>query len=136
MILDGYDPVLGKFEATGALRLIDSADVEAASWSFVKLMDHWKRKHAHAVYVPCQGRTNPDRSYWYSNTVLLAEGAQFRRFLQALSNGLVYYDPGIKLEDASSQKAKVKLRSQIRIGSGDLPALYQSTEVVSVNRHG
>jgi hypothetical protein len=134
MILDGYDPATGNFDAQGALRLIDSGDVVAASWSFVKLMDHWKRKHAHAVYVPCQGRKKPDRTYCYADTVLLAEGAQFRRFLQALSNGSAYYDPGIKLEAASSPKAKVKRRSQIRIGSGDLPALYQSTQVASVNR--
>ena len=98
-------------------------------------MDHWKRKHAHAVYVPCQGHKVPDRTYRYADQVLLGEGAQFRRFLQALSNGSVYYDPGIKLEAASSQQPKVKLRSQIRIGSTDLPALYQSTELVSVNRH-
>ncbi len=134
LTLDGYDPANGKFDADGAMRLIDSNGVEAASWSFVKLMDHWKRKHAHAAYVPCQGRVKPDRGYRYADTVMLGEGAEFRRFLKAVADGLINYDPGIKLEAASGNASTIKLRSQIRIGSRDLLALYQSTCIVPVDR--
>lgn len=132
--LDGYDSASDKFDSEGAIRLIDSKGVEAASWSFVKLMEHWKRKHAHAAYVPCQGRVKQGRQYCYADTVMLGEGAEFRRFLKAVANGLIYYDPGIKLEHAAGNASIVKLRSQIRVGSRDLLALYQSTCIVPVDR--
>lgn len=46
--------------------------------------------------------------------------------------GRVYYDPGIKLENASSARPRVKRRSQFRVKSSDLPALYQSMETVDL----
>lgn len=130
LILEGYNSSSGEFDANGSMLLIDSEGVVTASWSFVKLMNHWKRKHAHAVYVPCQGRAIPDRCYRYADTVMLGEGAEFRRFLKAIDDGLVVYDPGIKLEGASSNAPKSKLRSRIRIGSRNLPVLYQSTRMM------
>ena len=133
LVLDGYDVETGKFEADGAMRLMDVDGIEAASWSFAKLMDHWKRKHAHAAYVPCQPGKLVDRTYRYANAVMLGEGAEFRRFLKAVAEGTAYYDPGIKLEAASSPAPKHKLRSQIRISSRGLPALYRTTRVVRVD---
>jgi hypothetical protein len=51
--------------------------------------------------------------------------------LAALAAGAVYYDPGIKLEHASTD-AEVKRRSQFRIASREIGALYQMVEVVEV----
>jgi len=134
LILDGYDAETGKFNAGGAMRLIDANDVDVASWSFAKLMDHWKRKHAHAAYVPCQHGKQTERTYRYADTVMLGEGAEFRLFLKAIAKGVIYYDPGIKLENASSPASKHKLRSQIRISSRGLPELYRSTRIMIVDR--
>lgn len=131
-MLDGYDEPSGKFDAGGAIRLVDKDGIEAASWSFTKLMDHWKRKHAHAAYVPCRRQVRPERSYRYASTVLLGEGAEFRHFLQAVASGAICYDPGIKLTNASGDKPKQKLRSQLRIGSRDLGLLYDSVRTVPV----
>jgi len=132
MVLDGFDHETGTFVAEGAIRLIDRRGIEAASWSFVKLMEHWKRKHAHVAYIPCKGRKQPDRAYQYAKTALLGVGAEFRHFLKAIAEGHVFYDPGIKLENSSSAKPKHKLRSQIRVSSSCISLLYKSTQIVEV----
>ncbi len=132
IVLDGFDAKTGVFITEGAIRLIDQYGIEAASWSFAKLLEHWKRKHAHAAYVPCKSRKEPHKEYYYAKTALLGEGAEFRYFLKALAEGHVFYDPGIKLENVSSIKPKHKLRSQIRVSSTYLSSLYRSTRIVEV----
>lgn len=130
MVLDGYDPDTGKYHATGAIRLLDGDDNNALSWSFVKLMDHWKTKHAHAAFVPSQQRKLSGQEYRFGKQILIGEGAEFGRFLRAVHMGAIYYDPGIKIEDASSARPSKKRRSQIRVKSRDIPALYESSRIV------
>lgn len=55
------------------------------------------------------------------------------RLLRAFAAGAVYYDPGIKLENASTEKAKSKKRSQFRVASKYLGALYETVEMGGVN---
>ncbi|HEY3856869.1 MAG TPA: hypothetical protein VGO67_20995 [Verrucomicrobiae bacterium] len=50
----------------------------------------------------------------------LAEGTDSLCLLKALASGKVYYDPGIKLERASTDSPKPKPRSQFRIASKTL----------------
>ena len=57
----------------------------------------------------------------------------YATLLKAVAEGTVYYDPGIKLEAASSSAPTHKLRSQIRINSAGLPVLYRTTRVVRVD---
>lgn len=52
--------------------------------------------------------------------------------LKAVHEGRVYYDPGIKLEGASTGKPRPKKRSQFRVASKDLPALYERSRIVDV----
>jgi hypothetical protein len=132
MVLDGYDAVAGSFESDGSVRLIDGEGKLAAAWTFLKLMDHWKAKHAKAVFVPSQVREITEREYRYGRKVLLGEGAEFRLFLRAIHEGTVYYDPGIKLENASSGRPLVKKRSQFRIRSGDISGIYVSSKKFDV----
>jgi hypothetical protein len=132
MILDGYNRERGTFRSDGALRLVDGRGVEAASWSFAKLMDHWKAKHARAVYVPCQPASHPHREYRYASEVLVGEGALFELFLRAVHDGVVYYDPGISLKNASTGNPDLHRRSQIRIASQSLSLIYQTTRFASV----
>jgi MvaI/BcnI restriction endonuclease family len=48
-----------------------------------------------------------------------------------MAGGAVYYDPGIKLEHASTDP-EVKRRSQFRVASKNIAALYESVEAVEV----
>ncbi len=133
IVLDGYDSATGTIDPGGALKLIDRREAEAATWPFAKLLDHWRTKHARAAYVPAirDGSSDPAR-YRFGQRVLLAEGAEFRRLLSALASGTVYYDPGIKLEAASSARPLLKRRSQFRLRSGDLATLYVRCSSVDV----
>ena len=94
----------------GQVALIDRDGEVAASWSFFKLMSHWKTKHAKAAYVPSLKKEEP-RKYKFGSSVSLYEGADFLNFLKLLSSGGIYLDPGMKLETASNGGIKIKRRS-------------------------
>jgi hypothetical protein len=64
--------------------------------------------------------------------VRLGEQTDFLLFLSAMDAGYVYYDPGIKVEAASSSKPKVKRRSQFRVASKNLVGLYKSITTVDL----
>lgn len=95
-------------------------------------MNHWNGKHAQAVYVPAEGRLDPVRAYRYGPRVRMGEGTDFLLLLQAFGNGAAYYDPGIKLENQSTESAGHKARSQFRIKSSDLAALYHRMDIVDL----
>ena len=58
-------------------------------------------------------------------------GTDFQFFLRQMAIGNIYYDPGIKLEYASSHP-KIKKRSQFRIKSQYLENLYNHSEIVTL----
>lgn len=51
----------------------------------------------------------------------MAQGTDSLRLLRAFAAGAMYYDPGIKLENAST-KPKVKPRRQFRVASKNIGA--------------
>ena len=102
----------------------------AASWSFAKLLNHWRKKHARAAYVPSLRRPGVITAYSYGHKVCLGVGTSFELLLGALDRGAVFYDPGLKLENAMSARPTTKRRSQIRVGFGNLPDLYETFEYV------
>lgn len=112
--------------------LMTQEDEVAASWNFSSLLQHWSKKHAKAAYVPSLSRQEPSRQYCYGSKVRLAVGTNSLLLLKAFATGAVYYDPGIKLENASSSKPKDKRRSQFRIVSKNISALYNSVSLVDV----
>lgn len=137
MNIEGFEPEECKItDASGAITLTDSKNTIAASWSFAKIMDHWKRKHSQAVYIPCIMRPSSTggREYHYGSDVELGIGTDFEMFLSAMVQGKVYYDPGIKLENASTDKAKLKPRSQFRVNHRNLESLYRKLEFVNINK--
>ncbi|WP_339856680.1 MvaI/BcnI family restriction endonuclease [Pseudohongiella acticola] len=137
MVLTGFDSESALItDAKGAVMLIDSAGSVAASWSFAKLMDHWKRKHAQAVYVPALRRqaANDGYEYHYGKDVELGIGTHFELILSAMAGGHVFYDPGIKLENASNDAAKLKRRSQFRVSHRELSSLYKSYEFLDLQK--
>lgn len=117
-------------DENGSVALVDDAGIVAASWDFAGFMQHWTRKHAHAAYVPSENRTEPTRQYRYGGRVRLAGQPDFLRLLAAFATGAVFYDPGVKLEAASTATPRLKRRSQFRIRSADLAAIYRQLETV------
>lgn len=136
MKLLGFDAESGRItEAAGCIALIDQSETITASWSFAKLMDHWKRKHAKALYVPSMLQKREDgRTYYrYGNEIELGAGTDMELLLKRLQDGSAYYDPGIKLEQASSPTPKIKKRNQFRTTHKQLPKLYKSFEYVDIS---
>jgi hypothetical protein len=130
MRLVGFDQERGKItDAGGGVTLIDKWEKEAATWPFSGLLTHWNRKHAQAVFVRSMSREEPRRQYRYSGNVELGVGTEFLQFLKALAQGVIYYDPGIKVEGYPA-RPRIKRRSQFRIKASGLRALYRSFESV------
>ena len=130
--LIGFDENTGKIRSTdGKIALIDIDDNEAASWSFSSMLLHWNRKHNQACYVPSLVE-KIDRKYKYGNKIILGTGTDFQLFLGQIAEGNIYYDPGIKIENASTNKPNIKERSQFRIKSEHLPQLYKTNEIIDV----
>jgi hypothetical protein len=130
--ISGFDAVSKTItDVGGSLDLVDAQGVAAATWTFGKLLEHWNRKHAFAVYVPYVRQDIP-RAFNYKSPVLLAEGTDFPKFLSALCNQHVIHDPGCKVEAASSAKPKAKARNQFRISLKRLNVLYDRIEPVDL----
>ena len=141
LIVKGFDPRSQKITNTdGFIGLVDQKDNIASSWSFVSLMDHWKRKHANACYVPSMNRKDEvlfpfsKQQYSYGNNIILGNSTDFSLFLNQIVKGNIYYDPGIKLELAIKGKRKqnIKRRSQFRIKSINLSMLYKRNEIINL----
>jgi hypothetical protein len=133
LTLVGFDANNGKIlTKTAGISLLTDAGAEAATWTYVDLMNHWNKKHAQTAYVPSLKHTDPRLQYNYGKMVRLGEGADFLLVLNAMFQGKIYYDPGIKLENASGDKPTTKRRSQFRVKSGDLSSLYLKMEPVDV----
>ena len=122
----GFNPERNVIEDVGgAVELLTDTGLCAAAWSFDALLIKWNRKHAKAVYVPYQSKKEEAPTYHYFSPALLGEGTDFNRYLTALSAGLVIFDPGSKVMNASTPKSTVKPRSQFRIPVKHLGELYQ-----------
>lgn len=128
LILDGFDAGTGKIlKPDGGIVLRDDEGNHAAEWKFTDVLEHWKRKHARAVYVPSMKRDSP-LQYRYGSMVRLGVGTDPLKLLQAMAMKAVYYDPGIKLEKASTPKPKTKQRSQFRMHIKNISSLYNAME--------
>ncbi|CUS05651.1 conserved protein of unknown function [Candidatus Promineifilum breve] len=125
--LKGYNSVKGNFDPdNGGIVLEDDQGRIAALWNFSSLMEHWTIKHARAGYIPSMARTELAKQYSYGPIISLGLGTDFKLFLDAIAVGHIYYDPGIKVENISSDHPKTKRRSQFRIRISSLYTLYRS----------
>lgn len=134
LCINGYDIIRSKIEnIEGSVALVDDNDIVAAEWSFISLLNLWKRKHAQAVFVPAEKMADKTVAYRYSNRVRIGEGTNFHRLLNAIMGGRVYVDPAMKLLNASKpSETDLKSRSQFRVRYGDLPALYDNFTELTV----
>ena len=128
MIIEGYDTEKGKIDDMGgSILLVAPDDRVAAGWEFKNLLNHWNRKHAQAAYLPALSSGNP-RQYQYADRVQLGQGTDFFRFMRLISQGSVYLDPAVKVENGKQKK-----RNQFRVSHANLPALYQSFETLQLS---
>lgn len=135
LTISGFDSKSSHItDAQGAIALVDSNDNIAASWSFAKIMGHWKKKHSQAVYVPCIKRASAKggNEYHYGRNIELGTGTHFEQVLSSVYEESLYYDPAIKLENAMSEKSKLKRRSQFRIAHKHLNRLYTKFELLDI----
>lgn len=131
LVLIGFDTQTCRVvDVAGGLLLIDGDETVAASWSFAKLLDHWRKKHARAAYVPSLSRTDAPLAYRYGFKVCLGVGTGFELLANALACGTVFYDPGLKLENCTSARPTTKRRSQMRVSFRNLADLYDTFEYV------
>lgn len=125
----GFNPIRNLIEdVSGAVELLTDGGQCAAAWSFADLMIGWNKKHALAAYILYESEKVNEPAYRYFSPVLLGEGTDFNRYLTSLNSGLIIFDPGSKVMNASTAKSSVKARSQFRIPLKQLANLYQKFE--------
>lgn len=110
----------------------------AASWSFERLMNCWKIKHGEVVYIGASVSDLSDVTYrqqgftkqvTFDDMVLWCRNTSAEKLVHALNSGVVYLDPGSKLN--LSDNKKTKRRSQWRLNNiiKDSSALYEVSEL-------
>ena len=125
----GFNSMQGMIkDVDGAVELLTDTGECAAAWSFAELMISWNKKHAQTAHIPYESEKVKEPAYRYFSPALLGEGTDFNRYLTSLNSGLIIFDPGSKVMDASSAKSTVKARSQFRIPLKQLASLYQKFE--------
>lgn len=127
--LEGYNFRTNKIEdPNGGLFLRNSSGELVAGWSFEKLLNHWKRKHAKTCFVSYEIQdSGSDRYYLYGPSITLATGAELERFFTALGTSIIYYDPGINIK-YSNGSSIVKKRNQFRIKWKNIDGIYKKIE--------
>lgn len=126
MLLRGFDAAKCVItDVSGAIELLTDTGECAAAWNFNDLMLGWNKKHAQAAYVHYKARKDGDVAYRYVSPALLGVGTDFSRYLSAVSEGRVVFDPGSKVVAASTDHSSVKARSQFRMSLPHLATLYR-----------
>lgn len=132
MTLDGFDLLSRKIvDLDGGIVLRDDEGNNAAEWKFSHIIEHWNRKHAQTVYVPSLKRKEPHQ-YRFGGLLRLGVGADPLKLLGAMADSSVFYDPGIKMEEASGPSPRIKRRSQFRVDIKKVNDLYSAMEKVNV----
>lgn len=132
LTVDGFTGDL--IDPNGSVALIDNDQRVAMSWSFLKLFEHWNRKHALAAFVRSENRDietdeGPKRQYRFGEMIELGIGTDFRRFLLGIIEGRITFDPGLKIERSdTSDRWRSHARFPFRINSSNLPLLYEHYE--------
>lgn len=121
------------FDPNGMIALFDKKTNElAAGWSYLKLLEHWQRKHNRAAYVPyIKEGTGDETTVEFGPLVTLGISTSFGLFLQAFNDGKAVYDPGVKIT-LNNGNWKAHPRSQFRINLKDVNAIYQKVSEIDL----
>ncbi|WP_027390825.1 MvaI/BcnI family restriction endonuclease [Chrysiogenes arsenatis] len=130
--LEGYDSRKRQIiDPNGGLMLRDQNKSLAAGWSFSKLLDHWKRKHANACFVSYKASQRDVPYYLYGPRITLATGTDLERFLHAIYSSTIYYDPGVNMKwEGNAWRAKK--RNQFRVAWKNIPELYTEVKTITL----
>lgn len=131
--VDGYTSGAKSFDASGRICLRAEDGSVAAEWSFKKLLQHWKKKHSNAVYVPSTSKwvmsgATKIKQYHFGSVINVATGTSFGLFLEGVVTGVVFYDPGIHMTPGVESKR----RNQFRVNYRKLSSLYEHFDSVNV----
>lgn len=122
------------FDADGCVAFVENG-VVGATWSFTKILDHWKRKHSSTCFVGAEVDRETGRAR-FSGNVELGEGTSFQKLLEGLEAGSVYYDPGINLKlNYEKARWRPKKRNQFRAASNNLNDLYNTFRSVDLSAY-
>ena len=121
------------FDPNGMIALMDKKTGQiAAGWSFLKILEHWQRKHNRAAYVPYLREDGDGATFIeFGPLVTLGISTSFGLFLQAVQDGIVVYDPGDKATLLNG-KWIAHSRSQFRINLNDIGAIYQEVRDIDI----
>lgn len=122
------------FDPTGMIALYKhGTKTLIAGWSYLKLLEHWQRKHNRAAYVPyLREDRNGETTVEFGSLITLGISTSFGLFLQAFKDGKVVYDPGDKAT-LNNGRWNPHPRSQFRINLSDIMAIYQEVEEIDIH---
>lgn len=129
-----HDLQLSYNENESKIVLMDTSPnpIEVASWDLAGIINHWKSKHQHAVFVPYTKDKNT-KQVKFSPLVCIGEGATFELFFSALRNGTIMLDPGVKFTyNPEKVKWDVHKRTQWRTVLKQLPTIYSLFSFIDV----
>ncbi len=78
-----------------------------SGWTFKKVGDSWTKKHAGAVYVETKKIAG---GYIYGPRTVVGKGTSALRFLQQVSTGAIFLDPGDSNSPSGGQHARTQWR--------------------------
>lgn len=137
MRVAGYDREQDTFgdAASIAVELFDPATGEiVAGWSLEKLANCWNAKHASALYITFESRTDAAElaEYRYAPRWLEGRGTDVWRLLRAIDRGIVFYDPADTVYVDSRPKNRPQWRINARQLAEVMALLYAQSSVVTV----
>ena len=133
LTLDGF-PDARHFDPNGMIALYETGTRNlAAGWSYLKLLEHWQRKHNRAAYIPyLREDEDGDTIVEFGPLITLGISTSFGLFLQAFQDSKAVYDPGDKAT-LKNGKWTPHSRSQFRINLNDIAAIYQEVREVDIH---
>lgn len=131
--MEGFNPhSMEIVDPNGGLVLRDRNEKIVAGWTFNKIVTHWSRKHKQTAYVSYKKTGDgADVFFKFGPEVLLCRGNGLKKFLSALHNGALYYDPGVN-QKLIAGLWKSKKRNQFRVAWKNVGSLYEESEYITL----
>lgn len=130
-VFKGLQLSYNEIESKIVLMATNPNPIEVACWDLATIINHWKSKHQHAVFVPYTKDNH--KQVRFSPLVCVGEGATFKLFFSALRNGTILLDPGVRFSyKPEKEKWKVHKRTQWRTVLKQLPTIYSLFSFIDV----
>lgn len=120
------------------IKIVDLAsETVLAGWKYTDVADKWSRKHSGCAYVTFSRRPQAGlaEEYLYGPTAYFGLGTSVNKLFSALSDGIVYFEPGDALYEDGRTKRRMQWRVEGTAGSplvDQLARLYGEWRVVEL----